>query len=168
LSQKLNNVDYSLVFSRLLPSFILAAILLSAFKADAFCITAAEAKLREAPNPRAKVTWTVGKYTPLITLKWQGNWVQVEDMDGDTHWVHGSSGREKLQCVAIKSPVAKLRTSAAASAPLADLRQVDRYTGFKRVDRIEEWFQLEAPWGAEYWVHESNVWRPVKVQTIGF
>lgn len=137
-------------------------------KSWAFCITATEAKLREAPNGKAKVTWIVGKYTPLITLKWNGNWVQVEDMDGQVHWVHSSNGRDKLQCVAVKSPIAKLRTAANANAALGDIRQVDRYTGFKRLDRVDDWYQVEAPWGAEYWIHESNVWRPVKVQTIGF
>jgi SH3-like domain-containing protein len=139
-----------------------------AIQAQAFCISANEAKLREGPNSKAKVTWTVGKYTPLLTVKRQGSWVQVEDMDGEVHWVSAASGSEKLSCLSIKSPVAKLRTGASAQSPLADLRQVDRYTGFKKIDRVDDWFQAQAPWGTEYWIHESNVWRPLKVQNIGF
>lgn len=108
------------------------------------------------------------KYTPFITLKWQGRWVKVQDMDGETHWVHSSNGSERLRCLAIKSPVAKLRVAGNAQAPLADIRQVDRYTGFRRLDQIDDWHQVKAPWGTEYWVHDSNVWKPLKVQNIGF
>lgn len=136
--------------------------------AHALCITSNDAKLREGPSTKSKVTWEVSKYTPLITLKRQGRWIQVEDMDGEVHWVHSSSGSEKIRCLGIKTPIAKLRTSGSVQAPLADIRQVDRYTGFKRLDQIEDWHQVQAPWGTEYWVHESNIWKPAKVQNIGF
>ncbi len=149
--------------------FLLSSlILLFTAELRAFCISANEAKLREGPSSKSKVTWTVGKYTPFVTLKRQGAWVQVEDMDGEVHWVSDSSGSEKLRCLSIKTPVAKLRTLANAQSALADIRQVDRYTGFKNIDRNEDWFQVQAPWGAEYWVHESNIWRPLKIQNIGF
>jgi SH3-like domain-containing protein len=134
----------------------------------ALCVSTYEANLREGPGPKFKITWTVSKYTPLIALSSKGGWIEVEDQDGQKHWLYGQNATDRYSCLSIRYSTAKLRTQPSDKAPLADIRQVDRYTPFKRLDRIEEWYQVEAPWGGEYWVHESTIWRPLKVQKISY
>ena len=134
----------------------------------ALCVTTSKANLRTKPGSKSPISWTVAKYTPLIELRKSGGWYEVEDMDGETHWVYSQNVSRKMVCVAIKVSTAKLRKTPGASGEIAEIRQVDRYTPFKRVDIEGEWYQVEASWGEAYSVHESTVWRPVKVSRIKF
>lgn len=89
-------------------------------------------------------------------------------MDGDRHWIYGENVTRNMVCVAIKVPTAKLRDGPGVDGQLSELRQVDRYTPFKRLDLSGDWAQVEASWGEIYWVHTSNLWRPVRVSQVGF
>ena len=143
-------------------------IMLFTVSAGAVCVSSYEAKLRAGPGPQHKSTWTVSKYTPLIAHSRKGGWVEVEDQDGVKHWVYGQNVTDRFSCLSIRTRTAKLREKPSNSSPLADIRQVDRYTPFKRLDRVDEWYQVEAPWGGEYWVHESTIWRPLTVSRISY
>lgn len=157
------------MYTRLFAFLIIFILAVTAsLSAHAICVSTYEANLREGPGPNYKVTWTVSKYTPLIAVSSKNGWIEVEDQDGKKHWIYAKNATDRYSCLSIRTSTAKLREQGSNSAPLADLRQVDKYTPFKRLDRIEEWYQVEAPWGGEYWVHESTVWRPLKVSTISY
>ena len=151
-----------------MPVFLFCLFFLWVFQAAALCVSTYEANLREGPGPNFKITWTVSKYTPLIALNSKRGWIEVEDQDGAKHWVFSKNVTDRYNCLSIKTNTARLREQPSNNSPLADIRQVDKFTPFKRLDRIEEWYQVEAPWGREYWIHESTVWRPLKVQTISY
>jgi SH3-like domain-containing protein len=136
--------------------------------AHALCVTTTSTNLRSGPGSKNAITWKVPKYTPLIELKKLGSWYEVEDMDGQNHWVYAPNVSRKMVCVSVKVPTAKVRKGPGSQAELADIRQVDRYTPFKRLDVQEEWVEVEASWGETYWIHESTVWRPVKVSRVNF
>ncbi len=55
--------------------------------AQGLCVKVLEANLRSSPDPNSPITWTVGKFTPLVRLEKKGSWYKVEDQDGDQHWV---------------------------------------------------------------------------------
>ncbi|MEK6553854.1 MAG: SH3 domain-containing protein [Bdellovibrionota bacterium] len=158
-------MNLKVLISRFIISLFISG---AAFSARALCVSTYEANLREGPGPKYKVTWTVSKYTPLIAISSKNGWIEVEDQDGKKHWLYGQNATDRYNCLSIKTWTAKLREQGSNTAPLADIRQVDKYTPFKRLDRIEEWYQVEAPWGGEYWVHESTIWRPLKVSTISY
>ena len=143
-------------------------ILFFAIYANALCVTTPTSNLRSGPGPKYSLSWVAPKYTPLIEVKRSGGWVQVEDMAGDQHWVYGSNVTSKMVCVSVKTNTAKVRKAPGAKAELADIKQVDKFTPFKRVDVNEEWYQVEASWGETYWVHESTVWRPIKLSKVNF
>ncbi len=124
--------------------------------------------MRSGPGPKHAITWKVEKYTPLIEIKSSGGWIEVEDMDGEHHWIYGSNVTRKLVCVTVRSNTAKLRKSPGQQGEVADIRTVDKYTSFKRIDEQEEWYEVEASWGETYWINSSNVWRPVKVARVNF
>ncbi|OFZ12168.1 MAG: hypothetical protein A2Z20_09090 [Bdellovibrionales bacterium RBG_16_40_8] len=134
----------------------------------AICVTSAKTNLRKGPGSQNPISWTVAKYTPLIELRRAGEWIEVEDIDGEIHWVYSRNVTRKMVCVAVKLNTAKLRLTPSAQGELADIRQVDRYTPFKRLDVKESWYQVEASWGESYWLHESAVWRPTKVAKVKF
>jgi SH3-like domain-containing protein len=136
--------------------------------AHALCIVTPVAKLRSGPGANFPLTWLAPKYTPLVEIKKIGNWYQVQDMSGENHWVSGSNISKKMVCVSVKLNTARLRKGPGAKAELADIRQVDKFTPFKRLDAQDDWLQVEASWGESYWLHESTVWRPVHVAKVNF
>ncbi len=137
-------------------------------QANALCVTTYIANLRDGPGPKHKITWTVPKYTPLVEIRKTAGWYEVEDMDGERHWVYSTNVSRNMVCLAVKVPTAKLRDAPGSQGALAMLRQVDRYTPFKRLDVQGEWAQVEASWGETYWVDESNLWRPVRISRVSF
>lgn len=142
--------------------------LISSSFAHALCVTTPTTNLRAGPGPKHPITWVAPKYTPLVELKRSGGWIQVEDMSGEQQWVYGTNVTSKMVCVSVKTNTAKLRKAPGSKSELADIRQVDKFTPFKRIDMNEEWYEVEATWGETYWIHESTVWRPVKMAKVNF
>jgi len=140
--------------------------------ANSLCVSSYQAELRSEPGRKSKVTWVVGRYTPLVGIERKGRWWKVQDIDGQTHWVSSKSVTSKFRCVAVRSQVTTLRTGPSANTNPAKLRTVDKYTSFKRVDSGDEdtegWYRVEDETGARFWVSSKNVWRPVTISQIGF
>lgn len=135
-------------------------------EAWALCVTTSRANLRAGPGSKHAITWSVPKYTPLIEVKRVGSWYQIEDMDGELHWVYGKNVTTRMVCVSVKVASAKLRK--APGGDPASIPDVDRYTPFQRVDIQGEWYEVVASWGESYWIHESTVWRPVRISKVQF
>jgi len=152
--------------TRLYLCFVLLCSTSSALAS--LCVTADGVSLHTGPGNKYPVSWKVSKYTPLAEIKGSGGWIEVEDMDGEHHWIYGSHVTRRLVCVSVRTNTAKLRKAAGPQAELADIKQVDRYTSFKRVDSQDEWYEVEASWGETYWINESMVWRPLKISKLSF
>lgn len=143
-------------------------LILTGASAWTLCVSTYSANLRAGPGPKFAITWVAPLHTPLIEHKRSGGWVNVEDMAGQMHWVYRTSVTSKYTCVSAKADRVRIRKGPSASAELGDLRFVDRFTPFKRVDVQGEWYQVVSTWGSTYWVHERSVWRPIKVTKISF
>ncbi len=98
----------------------------------------------------------------------KSGWVRVEDLEGESHWAKPSDLTNRFRCVVVKTNVAVLRKEPSTSAPPVDLKTVDRYTPLKRLGNDREWMQVEDETGRTAWIHESQVWKPVNVQSISF
>ena len=146
------------------------ALLLLPFIAEAnpVCVTASRAVLRAGPSAREKVTWTVGKYMPFKKVGAKGSWSQVEDLDGETHWVESKNITTRIQCVAVKLKTANLRRSPSSTAELAEIPIADKYTPFKKLERDNAWLRIEDSYKEKYWVSDTNMWWPVNRATISF
>jgi SH3-like domain-containing protein len=114
------------------------------------------------------VTWKVAKYMPFLRLERKGSWSKVQDLEGQVHWLPSRELTAGIRCVVIKTNVAKLHKDPQMSAPAAVLRTLDRYTPLKRIKDQSEWIQVEDEDGHRAWVHESQVWKPVLVQSFSF
>lgn len=133
------------------------------------CVSEYQTRLRAEPSSAAKVTWVVGRYMPLIEKDRKGSWIQVQDMDGETHWVSAGEVTSKERCVVVKSRQASLRQSPSRKAPFGDVASVDRYTAFKRLEADpEDWYWVEDEVGTRFWIPAKDVWRPVTVSKVGF
>lgn len=148
--------------------WVIVLLALHCSAVQALCVKVWKANLRSAPSGNAPVTWTVGKFTPLIKLERKGGWYKVEDQDGAEHWIFGSSVTTQFQCLSVKGKATNLRTGPGAQYPLAAYGLADKYSPFKRRDRRGNWYQVEDDHGYIFWLHDSMVWRPITVSRIGF
>ena len=73
-----------------------------------------------------------------------------------------------LRICRASSPVATLRREPSSTAQTLDLKTVDRYTPLKKLEVQGEWIHVEDETGRQAWVHESNVWKPMKIQSMDF
>ena len=154
---------------QLVSLFCLAAgAILFSGVAQSLCIKGDMAHLRKGPGTKFAKSWTVGKYTPFEKLKRKGSWIQVRDVDEETHWIHSSLVTYQYSCLTVTRSVAMLRTGPGKRYKLASMRQADRYTSFKKLDREGHWFKIEDSRGEISWIHDSSVWRPLKAIEISF
>lgn len=137
--------------------FFSFGVSLSGFAA---CISSDFVELRAKPSEKAKVTWTVGRYTPLLVGERQGAWYQVTDMDSKRHWVHARYLTTKYDCLIVRTSSANLRQSPSAQSPNTPLAYIRKYGTFKKLGRDEEWLKVQDEFGYVHWIHENTVWEP--------
>ena len=126
------------------------------------------ARLRAGPSAKQRVTWTVGQYMPLKEIGKKGMWYQVQDLDGQTHWISKSLVTAKFQCVAVKSKIANLRKGPGKKFPATELATADRYTPFRQVQREGEWLLVQDEYKGTYWVADAQMWWPVSRVSLKF
>lgn len=124
--------------------------------------------LRKGPGTQHPVTWKVARYMPFLRVERKGSWSKIQDLEGDVHWVKNSDLNTVDRCVVVKTNVAILRQEPSSQAAAAELKTVDRYTPFKRLESDREWIQVQDETGRKAWIHETNVWKPVMVNAISF
>lgn len=105
---------------------------------------------------------------PLMRLIRKGNWTQVEDVDGEKHWLPSNSVSGRVPCAVVKAKVAKLRRAPSTTAPLADMTIADKYTPFRRVGGEGEFIEVVDEYNERYWISDKAIWYPVKRMEINF
>jgi hypothetical protein len=106
---------------------------------------------------------------PFVRIDRKGRWYKLQDMDGQVHWGRSNQFTHKIRCVVVKAPRAVTHKEPNNRSPSAEgFKTLDRYTPLKRVDSDDAWIQVEDDLGQRSWIHESNLWSPVTVQSIHF
>ena len=155
--------NYFVVHLYMIFKYLTIFFLLS-FAQSAFglCVTSYKAHLYKSPRPDGRISWTVGRYTPLIKLKTTSWWYKVADQDGDEHWVRRSKVSDSMDCVSVKFKKANIRTGPGTWFPLANYRYAEKYEAFKRLKVKGDWYYLENSIGEKGWVNVRTIWKPVK------
>lgn len=147
---------------------IVSLFLLKALDAQAMCVSSDTAYLRSGPGANYSLSWTVGKYTPLVILEQRAGWYQVQDVDGSKHWAEQRTISKKMKCATVKVLKASLRTGPGTKYPYAAYQSADKYFPFKILNQKDSWMHVSDAAGNKFWVHNSNLWRPRKVSVINF
>lgn len=124
--------------------------------------------LRKGPGPKFPVSWKASRFMPFLKVEAKSGWVRVVDLEGESHWAPRKDLSSGSHCVVVKSAAAPLRQEPSASAALAEIKSVDRYTAFKKLESKQEWIKVEDEAGHQAWIHESNVWKAVRVTAVNF
>lgn len=124
--------------------------------------------LRKGPGMQHPVSWKVAKNMPFLRLEKKSGWVKLQDLEGEVHWGKAGDLTNKFRCVVVKTNVAALHKEPNPTSPASDLKTLDRYTPLKRVNDMRDWLQVEDEAGHSSWIHESQVWKPVLVNSFSF
>lgn len=124
--------------------------------------------LRKGPGTQHPVSWKVAKYMPFLRLERKSGWLKLQDLEGEVHWGKASDFTSNYRCVVVKTNVAALHKEPSQASPATDLKTLDRYTPLKRVGDQRDWLKVEDEAGRAAWIHESQVWKPVIVNSFSF
>ncbi|HVK60944.1 MAG TPA: SH3 domain-containing protein [Bdellovibrionales bacterium] len=143
-------------------------LLSSIAQAEPVCVKVPKANLRSGPGNKHAVTWTVSQNMPLMRLESKNGWSQVQDLDGNKHWVPSKAVSARISCAVVKTKTAKLRKGPGSSKPEAELAVAERYTPFRKLDRDGAWLLVQDEYSGKYWVNETNVWIPMMRASFTF
>ncbi|MBX7230897.1 MAG: hypothetical protein K1X29_02325 [Bdellovibrionales bacterium] len=158
------------LLSRAIPT-LLVFVVLTVFcvQSHGLCISSYQAKLYREATSDSQVSWVVGRYMPLVEVERKKNWIKTLDLDGETHWVRSSDVTTRLRCVVVRVQSSLLRKGPGQNYPLAEIQKVNKYMAFKRNEaEPEDWYQVEDESGGQYWILAHHVWKPNKLNRIGF
>ncbi|MBF0290043.1 MAG: SH3 domain-containing protein [SAR324 cluster bacterium] len=151
---KMSQVKFwiSLVFT------MFAFLLTLSSEAEALCVKAKEANLRQQPGTNYVILWTVSKYMPLRKIREIANWQQVKDVDGYIYWIHKSLTTKNYWCAVVKRDLVNLRKGPGTNFPKVSWSPIYKYYSAKVLKFKGKWVHLKDSSGDTGWVHRSLVW----------
>ena len=133
-----------------------AALLAPAWAQELVSVRNASVNLRAAPNLQAEVLWKLAQGYPLRVLETRGNWLRVQDFEGDEGWIARSVTAGTPHHI-VKSTSINLRAgpgtqhAVVGKAAYGDVLRTARREG--------DWVQVQHPNGrGTAWVAASLLW----------
>ena len=143
-----------------IPASIFTLILLFvlASPAMALCIKSEKANLRTGPGTKYEKLWQVFQYMPFKLLKTKERWKQVQDLDGDSYWVHAPLTTQKYKCAVIKNHKTNLREGPGTQFPMVSWAPVDKFFSMKVLKIDSNWVHIEDAAGDKAYIYRPLVW----------
>lgn len=141
--------------------FILSSLGLSLFwiaPADALCISERRANLRQGPGLNYDKLWEVFRYMPFRQLGRKGEWLRVQDLDGDIYWVHRRLTTKSYKCAVIRKNKINLRRGPGTHFKKFKGIPGEKYYSMKVLKIKNNWVQVVDAWGDKAWVYRPLVW----------
>lgn len=151
----------------MIPLLVLIVFAIPSYS-KALCVKVDQANLRSKPSAKAKLTWTVGKYMPLLAVKRKGSWYQVKDFEGKKMWIFSKLVSSRIDCAVIKVNKSILREGPGRKFAKTPLGSAHKYMPFKKLDRDGAWLKLQDDFGYRHWVYEKNLWEPLAYSNITY
>jgi len=149
-------------FSRQLSVLGLAALLFFlaplAGRAEMISINAAKVNMRSGPGADYPVSWQLGRGYPLVKIKTQGQWIKVQDFEGDSGWVYGSLTAKKPHMV-VKEKLVNVRSGPGKGYKvICQAKYGVVFRTLKRQGGLAGWVKVRHGNGPTGWVKRSLLW----------
>ena len=146
------------IYARVSVLLLFVLVLSIATEAWALCVQVKKANLRQGPSTKYEKLWEVYQYMPFKKLEVNGNWLKVEDVDGDIYWIYKNLTTEDYQCAVIKIDKANLREGPGTNYSQVSWSPRDKYYSMKVLKISGKWVRIEDYEGDIAWIHRSLVW----------
>lgn len=131
----------------------LLALAPSVGAAEMASLSAKKANVRSEPG--GAVLWEAYRFTPFRVTARRGSWVEIEDFEGDSGWVH-KSVLGKTPAVIVKTVKANLRDGSGAGSKV--LWVLEKGYPLKVIKKEGSWYNVTDGGDAAGWLHASTVW----------
>ena len=145
-------------FFLFLISICFSATVLWTSQADALCIKNRQANLRQGPGLHYDKIWEVFRYMPFHQLGKKGEWLRVQDLDGDIYWVHKKLTTKSFKCAVIKKDATNLRDGPGTHYKKVTGMPGEKYFSMKVLKIKDNWVQVVDAWGDKAWIYRPLVW----------
>lgn len=135
-----------------------ALVLLACIPAQALTmvsVAADNSNLRSGPGDRYPVVWVLDAGFPLSVLESAGDWYRVEDVDGDSGWIHQKLVAKAPHMI-VKGETADIRSGPSERYRL--LGRANRGVVFQTLKVKEKWVKVKHGKGLTGWVSRSLLW----------
>lgn len=143
---------------------LLAACSASWARAEVKCVRSEKANVREGAGIDHPVAWVADRFTPFEALDWDGEWVGVNGIDGNTGWMH-QSVLSSDPCVIMAGKLANIRSGPGLEHEA--LWEVEHGYPFKVLQRQEDWIQVTDGDEVEGWIFVKLVWGAAQPEESG-
>ena len=123
-------------------------------------VSGEDVNLRSGPGTEYAIKWKYGSGLPLQVIKEQGDWIQVEDFENDSGWLHKNLVSDTGHMV-VKVNKNKDQKINIRSGPGTNYKIVGKaYYGvvFKTLKQEKGWAQVKHESGITGWVKRSLLW----------
>lgn len=117
------------------------------------CTKGHKSHIRSGPGTSFSLIKSVPRYTPLIEVGSEGEWLRIKGKDFKG-WIYNKLISEKFECVSFKDP----KFIDCPSHDPDPNRKLYRNEGFKVLDIEIGCNYVEDIHGKRYWVSTSNAW----------
>lgn len=142
----------------ILPTTLLCATLLIPGTASALCVKTDEANLRKGPGTNYEKSWEVYKYMPFKKIGQKGNWYNVEDVDGDKHWIYSRLVTNSMRCAVVKVDEANVRSGPGTNHAETDWSPVEKYYSLKVTSSKGGWAKVQDELSNDGWISKKLLW----------
>lgn len=134
-----------------------AALCLAAEQgADYFSVKKAKTFVREEPEPKAKVLWTLWRFAPVEAVSYRGDWIRVSDFEEDVGWVKAADLTSDVPTVQVKAREGRIRKGPGAKEKIVWL--LDRGYSLRVFAAKGDWLDVGDLDAVSGWIHSDEVW----------
>lgn len=144
--------------SLLMFALTFVSLSMLASEAQALCVNVKQANLRKGPGLNYEKLWEVFKYMPFQQLAKKGEWLRVQDVDGDIYWIHERLTTKEFKCAVIKQNKTNMRTGPGTNHSRVPWSPVDKYFSVKVLKVENNWVHILDAVGDKAWVYQPLVW----------
>jgi SH3-like domain-containing protein len=112
------------------------------------------ANVREDPDKKAPVLWSMWRLMPVEVVGYQGQWVKVRDLDGDEGWMAKETLCSVPTVMVAPKKGAQLRKSPGGKAEWI----LERGYSLRVFAQKDEWLEVSDLSEASGWILKSEVW----------
>ncbi len=114
-----------------------------------------DVNMRAEPSTDAKVVFQLKEGYPLKVLSTKGEWLKVEDFEGDTGWVHKTVAGATKHLI-VNHDAANLRSGPNASHDSIDTLKYGEVVQVRGAQG--NWFKVQTATGSAGWINRKLVW----------
>ena len=111
--------------------------------------------MRSGPGSNYSVLWELGKGFPLKVIGSKGDWLKVEDFEGDNGWIHTKLSSKKPHLIVKKKRV-NVRSGPSSKNRLVG--KANYGVVFKRIKISKGWAKVKHENGLTGWIKRDLLW----------